>query len=117
MPHNTRDLVAWQFGDSLAADPNVSDVTVGTAAKLLVTYNARRTHVAVSHFGGANVAIGFDASVTASTGIQLSPGQTFELDWFEDLDLVTRQLYAISASAGNPLHIVETVLTGNETSG
>jgi hypothetical protein len=117
MSHNVRDFLEEHYGDSLPTDDNPSDVTVGVTAVQLVTVNARRIKLRMCNFGGANVVFERDASVTATTGIQLSPGQTIELTAPEDFELVTKQLFGISSFAGNAIHIIETVMVGGDDTG
>lgn len=112
MAHNVRAALVELFGDSFATDDFSSDVTIGTAAAQLVKANARRVSVNLTNFGGAPVVFERDFSVTATKGIQIAPGETLEMDWQEDYELVTSQICAISAAAGNSVHVVEKVLVG-----
>lgn len=107
-----RDVEQLWFGYTLPVDTFEKDVTVGTSAVKLVDAKSRRAKLQLSHFGGANIAIGTHPDVTATTGIQFSPGQTAEFDWQDDYDRVTEEFWAISAVAGNSVHVVETVMTG-----
>jgi hypothetical protein len=116
MSWRVTDLLAAWFGYSLPLDPTLSDVTVGVTAVKLWNANARRAKGIISHFGGANIALGHSAAVTATTGIQFSPGQTIELDWQEDYDTVTEELWGISAAAGNAVHVEEELMTGADDS-
>jgi hypothetical protein len=113
MAKNVRAFLQETLGDSVATDDIPSDVTVGTSTVTLVNSNSRRIKVRLSNFGGATVAVERDSSVTATTGIPISPGETLELDAQEDYELCTKQLIGISAFAGNAVHIVETVLLGD----
>lgn len=107
-----RDLLALYFQYSLPVDQFPSDVTVGTAATLIVKANARRVKFRLANNGTDIVALGYDPSVTFSTGIPLPPGQVIEFDWQTDYEEVTRQIWGISATAGNSVHVTETIMTG-----
>lgn len=112
MVHNTRALEAIWFGYSLPNDQFPSDKTVGTSAVRLVTTNARRLKVRFVNNGTDIVALGYDPSVTITTGIPVPPGQLAEYDWQEDYEEVTREFWGISATTGNAVHITEHVMTG-----
>ena len=112
MAHNVRALLVELFGDSVATDDTTSDVTIGTVAVQLLTYNPRRVRAILTNLGGAPVVIGRDFAVTATTGIQIAPGESLEFDWQEDLEDVTRQWVGISAAAGNSVHVHEVILNG-----
>ena len=110
MPGPGSNLIAAYFRNEIASDLVRSSVTVGTTAIALAQYSERRVKLRLCNFGGANVVLGRDFAVTATTGIQLSPGQTVEFDWQDDQQEVARQLVAISAIAGNVVEVVETLL-------
>jgi hypothetical protein len=112
MTHNVRAALVLLYGDSFAIDTIRSDVTVGTSAAQLVKSNARRISLDITNLGGAPIVFDEDFSVTTSKGYQVAPGETATLDWLEDFELVTKQLVAISAVAGQSIHIVEKVLIG-----
>ena len=106
------DVERLWFGYSLPVDQAESDVTVGVAAIRLVGANARRAKVQFCNFGGSTIVIGASAAVTATKGIPVAPGVTAEFDWQTDLDRVMEEFWAISAAAGNAVHVVETIMTG-----
>jgi hypothetical protein len=110
MARGTQELIAEFFGYDLSIDDFESDVIVGTAVVAILAPSPQRTKVRLCNFGGANVILSTRQSVTATTGIQLSPGQTVELSFDEDGDEVTREWFAISAFAGNSVHIVDSRL-------
>jgi len=111
MAHNVRDLEALWFKYSLPNDQFASDKTVGTAALRLVIANARRLKVRFINNGTDIVSLGYDATVTTTTGVPVPPGQIAEFDWQEDYEEVTREFWGVSATAGNPLHITEHIMT------
>jgi len=111
MPWRVRDLLKRWIGYSLPTDLALSDVVVGTTAKQIVAANARRTKVRFTNNGTDIVALGLDPSVTFSTGIPVPPGQIAEFDWQDDLEEVTRAFWGISATAGNSVHVTETLMT------
>ena len=112
MAHNVRSLEGLWFNYTLPNDQFPSDKTVGTAALRLVPANARRLKVRFANNGTDIVALGYDASVTFTTGIPVPPGQIAEFDWQEDYEEVTREFWGISAVAGNAVHITESIMTG-----
>lgn len=106
------DVERIWFGYSLPVDEAESDVTVGITAIRLVGVNARRAKVQFSNFGGSTIVIGTSAAVTAAKGIPIAPGLTGEFDWQTDYDRVIEEFWAISAAAGNAVHVTETITTG-----
>ena len=117
MARSVAELLADFYDEGFATDDKDSDVTVGTGVVQIVGPSAIRTKFRLCNFGGANVVLGRANNVTATTGIQLSPGQTIEFDWADDGDDVTRAWFGISAAAGNPIHVIETFLISDENSG
>lgn len=80
-----------------------SNVTVGTAAVLLVSYNVNRKSVMFQNNGTAVVYLG-PANVTASgatAGYALAAGVTFT-DNASD-----REWWAISGTAGQTVHVID----------
>lgn len=117
MAHNVRDLEGIWFHYSLPNDQFPSDKTVGITAVRLVQANARRLKVRYANNGTDIVALGYDASVTTNTGLPVPPGQIAEFDWQDDYEEVTREFWAISATAGNSVHITEHIMTATPDPG
>jgi hypothetical protein len=123
MPHNPRDLLASYYGLRFATYYNEKDIAVAATATKLVPYNAKRIHLAITNSGGWAFTVALTAGVLYYQGIPLLPGSVLELDWTEDFDLVTRELWGISAGISNGLssindaHIIETIITGDESNG
>jgi hypothetical protein len=110
--NSVRELLEIVFGVAIITTPTESDVTVGTAAVKLGTQANTRVAIAISNAGAATISIGFSNQVTATTGIQVASGGSLFLDWRTDGELVTSDLYTISASSGNSVHVVEYKLAG-----
>jgi len=72
----------------------------------------QRISVTVSNTGANNVTISFSPNVTITTGILLLTGGSFTLQAYYDGDLVMRQLYAVAATGGTTIHMIENILTG-----
>jgi len=107
-----RDLLALYVGDRLHTDALEADFTVGTTAVRIAQPNIRRTEIIITNWGAANVAIGMTNGVTATTGWILGINAWMSLVWFADLDLAAAELWAISAGAGNAIHVLERRLVG-----
>jgi len=70
--------------------------------------NPKRFALTITNVGTGQVTLGFDSSVTAGNGIPLAPsGGTLSLDVDEDGELVTYDIFAIAAAAGNNLLVWE----------
>lgn len=107
-----RELIEIYYGVRITTAPNESSVTVGTSVAKLGSYANTRTAIGISNSGAATVAIGFSTAVTATTGIQIASGGSLFLSWNIDGETVNSDIYAISASTGNVVYVVEYVLSG-----
>lgn len=110
---SVQDLLVAYYGGGLVTQPEESDYTVGAAAvRLGAKVNGMRIGVVLSNTGATNFSVGYRDSLTITTGIFISPGRYYRLDWYYDGDLVSRPLFAISSAGGGTLHMVERFLTG-----
>lgn len=109
---DARELIEFYYGIKITTIPRESDATVGTTAVKLGSNANTRTAIQISNAGAATIAVGFSNSVTATTGIQVDPGGFLEMAWLTDQELVNSDIWAISAAAGNAVHVVESVLSG-----
>ena len=95
-----------QFGRETT--PQASDVTVGTTLIQLVPNNPRRVELILTNWGQGPVAVGFQPTITATTGTPIPPnGGTQTWLVTEDGQQVSWAFFAISATAGNAVHIEE----------
>lgn len=109
---DARQLIEFYFGTRITTVPRESDVTVGTTAVKLGTRANTRIAVAISNSGGAAIAVGFSNAVTSTTGIIVISNGFMFLNWREDQETVNSDLWAVSGSAGNGVHVVEYELSG-----
>jgi hypothetical protein len=109
---SARELVIASFGVLATTKPHETDYTISTTAVQIGTNIFQRTGLNLSNTGNVTIAIGFKTGVTITTGILLQPGGFLSMTWFYDLELVTRQLWAIAAAAGATLHMIENVIDG-----
>jgi hypothetical protein len=107
-----RELVELFYGIAIIVNPHQTDYTVGTTAVQLGQVANTRINVGLSNWGAAAIAVGFSNSVTATTGIQVPAGGSLFFYGILDVEIVNRDLWAISASAGNAVHVVEYRLSG-----
>jgi len=107
-----REMVLATFGVLATTEPVETDYTVGTTAVLLGSQKFRRLGYWLSNTGTVNVAIGFSPNVTITTGVLLVQGGFLFSTWYYDLELVERFIWAIGASSGATLHMVENGITG-----
>lgn len=107
-----RQLIEIYFGTKIVSIPRESDVTVGTTAVKLGTHANTRIAVALSNSGAAAIAVGFSNAVTSTTGIIVASNGFLFMNWREDQETVNSDLWAISGSAGNGVHVVEYELSG-----
>ncbi len=112
VPTSARDIITAFFGQRIITRKHETDVTVGTTSVQLGVYANTRTEIIIGNTGSATVVISFHSPVTATTGIPIASGAWFSLNWFNDNELVMQDIYAISASSGQTVHVVESVLSG-----
>jgi hypothetical protein len=109
---SARDFFLRQWGVLAITRPHESDYTVGTTAVLLGSTIEQRIGWNLSNTGTVNVAVAFSQGVTITTGLLLEPGGFLTANWFYDLELVTRNIYAIGAGSGATLHLIENLIAG-----
>jgi hypothetical protein len=109
---NARDLIEVYFGLKIVTRKHETDVTVGTTAVQLGVYANTRTEIIIANTGSALVVFGFHNPPTVTSGIPLPANTWFSLNWFNDNELVMQDIYAISGTAGQTVHVVESVLSG-----
>lgn len=110
--HSARDAWLGYYGFLATTSPIESDYSPTNTAIALGKWPNQRLGYIISNTGTANVAIGFSAGVTISTGILLLQGQAFISNWRQDAELVFAPLFVISTAGGGTVHMVESVLMG-----
>jgi hypothetical protein len=110
---SVQDLLDTFYGGSFVTQPEESSYTIGAlAVQLGAAVNGMRISVVLSNCGTTNIFAGFNAGVTATSGIAIAPKASYRFDWYYDGDLVSRVLYAISDAGGGKLYMLERFLTG-----
>jgi hypothetical protein len=109
----TDGLLSSYYGRTFNGQLNESDVTVGTSAVQLVKANPQRFWITFANNGAAAIAISNSRTVTSSTGWQIPPGGALGFSWINDADMPALDWYAISAGAGNGVHVLERVASGD----
>ena len=109
---SARELLAAFYGLPVITQPQESDYTIGTTAVPIGKYPNTRLAWNLSNTGAGNIAFGFSAAVTITTGFLLEPGGFSRSTWYYDFELVTYPLWAIGAGSGETLYMLENVLTG-----
>jgi hypothetical protein len=107
-----RELIEAYYGCSISSMPFESDVTVAQTVIKLGAYANTRIAIYLANFGTAQVAISFSPAVTSTTGLIIPSNGTMSFVWNADFELVARDIYAISASGNNSVHVIESVLVG-----
>lgn len=113
--NSARDLLASYYGSELVSNLDESDTTVGTTAVRIARQDPANVARDITNNGANPIAFSSKPQVTATTGIQLAPGQTAYIFVLGDLDLAFCDLWAISADAGNSVHVVNTQLIGDDS--
>jgi len=109
---SARDFIMQWYGALATTRPHETDYTIGTTPVALGSTFGQRLAFIVSNTGGVNIAVSFKDSVTITTGILLTQGAAFGSTWLNDLEVVGRPLWAVAASAGATVHMIENILAG-----
>jgi hypothetical protein len=110
-----RLLLAW-YGRTFNGNKPETDVTVGVTVVQLLKPNQQRFWVSFSNNGAATVVISKSQVVTATTGWPIPAGGTLGFSWLGDGDISTEGWFGISAGAGNGVHIIEQIASGEDES-
>jgi hypothetical protein len=110
--HSAREALVLWYGFLQTTQPIENDYSPTNSAIAIGKYNSLRLGYIISNTGTANIALGFSAGVTISTGILLQQGQAFTSNWLTDGEAVWAPLYVISTAGGGTVHVVENVLQG-----
>lgn len=89
--------------------PVESTPTIGTAAVQLVKNSADRVELIVVNSGTDLVTIGLSHNLASGVGIRLAPGGTVDILADEDGDVVGYEWWAVAASAGQQLYVLEVI--------
>ena len=88
--------------------PKISTATVGTTASRIILNNPRRVKLLIMNFGASDISVGFDSSVTTTSGIKVVASTGFmESNASDDGEEVLSEFWAISSAAGNNIVISE----------
>jgi len=113
LPLNTaRDFLASLYGDEMVSSIDETDVTVGTSAILIAKRNGACIELIITNNGAAAIFVSSKVGVAANTGIQLAAGGTLSFDARTDFDLASCDLFAISGTAGQAVHVISVQLIG-----
>lgn len=93
-----------------------SDVVVGVTVVQLLKPNPQRHWVAFANNGAATVVISKSQMVTATTGWPIPAGGALGFSWVNDSDISTDAWFGISLGAGNNVHIIEQLASGEDDS-
>lgn len=110
--HSAREALLDWYGFLQTTKPIENDYSPAGTAISIGLYGNTRLGFIISNTGTANVAIGFSAGVTLTTGILLLQGQAFVANWLTDGEAVFAPMWAISTAGGGTIHLVENVLSG-----
>ena len=102
---------AGRFAISRWGGPTQSKITtttVGTTATRIILNNPRRVRLLIMNFGTSDITVGFDSSVTTTTGIKVVASTGYmESNANDDGEEVLTEFWAISSAAGNNVIISE----------
>lgn len=107
-----RDLVIARFGKLVVTDAIENDFTLTTTAANVSPVRYPRVGLIASNTGANSCALSFLAGVTITSGVLLQPGAALILNWIYDFDWLLKPLYAVAATGGTTLHIIENQLIG-----
>jgi hypothetical protein len=108
---SARELIQFYFGSQIRLRVQESDVTVGTTAVKLGSWSNTRVALSIGNTGSALVVVAFNSGVTATTGLPVQSNTGITFNWQFDYELIMSDLYAISGSSGQTVHVIESVLS------
>jgi hypothetical protein len=109
---SARDFIQQFYGVLATTKPKETVYTVGTTVTVIGTNYGQRLAFLISNTGLVNVAVGFNPDISITQGVLLTQGGAFGSNWYFDLELVGRQVYAVAASSGATIYMVENILSG-----
>lgn len=104
-------LTQW-YGSWLKTRRVINDFTVAQTALRVCVADPSRVLLSLTNWGLNAIAFGENRNITATTGIGLAPQSSVTIEWVTDLDLQATEIWVISASGSNALHVVESLLVG-----
>ena len=110
-PPSARELIQLYFGRQIRLRLQESDVTVGTTATKLGSWGNTRVQITIGNTGTALVVVAFNPGVTSTTGLPIPSNTGIVFNWLTDNELVMYDLWAISGSSGQTVHVIESVLS------
>ena len=113
MANDARALLSDWYGCRLESNLPEADFTVGTTAIRIAQQDPAVIARTISNNGSAAIFISSRSAVAVNAGFMLAPGNVASLTVLEDFDLAFCDLFAISGSAGNAVHVISTQLTGD----
>lgn len=104
----TVELIRAQLGVESDYVEELYDGTIGTAVQQVVPNDPNRLGLTLVNFGTSSITLRFSNEVTSGKGIILASGGG-NISFRYDLDFVltVRSIYAVSASAGGSLYVLE----------
>ena len=108
--NSARSLIGWYYKAEIRLQPYENTYTVGTTAVAVGKYANQRTAILFGNPGTTAIVVGFSSGVTSTAGIPVAAGGWFAFNWFQDNELVMRDMWAISSQAGQTLYVLESVL-------
>ena len=110
--NNARNFLAEWYGDTVVSNIEEADFTVGTSAVRIAQQDPAVITRAISNNGTAPIFVSSLAKLAVGQGFMVAVGDTANLSVLEDFDLASCDLFAISASPGNAVHVISTQIVG-----
>ena len=109
---SARDLLESYYGSRLVSNLQEHDYTVGTSAVRIAVQDPAVTERIITNNGSASIFVSSLPGVAVNAGIVVGPGASINPEVLTDRDLAFCDLWAISGSAGNAVHVISTQLIG-----
>lgn len=107
-----RRLLLDYYGRTFNTNVIEADFTVGTGIIQLALSKPDRFWITFTNNGAAAIVISTTRTPTATTGFVIPAGSSLGFSWLNDGDISTHDWFAISAAAGNAVHVIEQVASG-----
>jgi hypothetical protein len=109
--NSARGLIKSYFGADIRLQPFETSLSVGTTAVQAGKLSNQRVAITFSNPGSTLIVVGLSPGVTATSGYVVPSSGFLSFTWFLDGELVMRDFFAISGTAGQTLYICESVLS------
>jgi hypothetical protein len=109
---SARDFLEAWYGDRFVCNLVEADFTLGGAQTRIAQQDPAVIARSITNNGISVAFISSRSTVNQNLGIPLAAGTTLNLFVLEDFDLASCDLWAISITGANPIHVISIQIMG-----